>query len=262
MEEAWREACLRKNLFDRKRALRDILGVLEQADVARHPHDQYALALQAIAWRLAGDPRYPALYDYETLVRAWTVEPPQGWSSLPAYLADLAEGLKALHTVKTHPIGQSLRHGSQTSQDLFQVDHPAIRALPEALNGAIRAHLAALGQGRDVVRSRNTGGYAYRGLWSVRLRPDGFHADHVHPEGWLSSAFYVELPDAVHGEGREGWIKFGEPGLPTRPPLAAEHFVKPEPGRLVLFPSYIWHGTVPFGGTATRLPCAFDLAPG
>jgi hypothetical protein len=35
--------------------------------------------------------------------------------------------------------------------------------------------------------------------------------------------------------------------------------VKPEPGLLVLFPSYIWHGTVPFTSEEKRLSCAFDI---
>src|SRR5439155_13673383 len=102
---------------------------------------------------------------------------------------------------------------------------------------------------------------AFNGIWSVRLRPGGFHADHVHTMGWLSSACYIALPQAVE-RGREGWLKFGEPGVPTSPALAAEHYVKPEPGLLALFPSYMWHGTVPFSGDEPRLSIAFDLVPG
>ncbi len=96
----------------------------------------------------------------------------------------------------------------------------------------------------------------------MRLRPGGFHANHVHPRGWISSAFYVALPAAVEdAESRAGWLKFGEPGPPTSPTLGPEHFVKPEPGLLALFPSHMWHGAVPFGGDEPRLTIAFDVAP-
>ena len=48
-----------------------------------------------------------------------------------------------------------------------------------------------------------------------RLRPGGGrHVNHTHPQGWLSSAFYVDLPEAVNGGGEAGWILFGEPGCP------------------------------------------------
>ncbi|MGH8121811.1 MAG: putative 2OG-Fe(II) oxygenase, partial [Rudaea sp.] len=66
---------------------------------------------------------------------------------------------------------------------------------------------------------------------------------------------------AVADERHAGWLKFGEPGIATTPPLAAEHFIRPEPGLLALFPSYFWHGTVPFDGNDTRLTIAFDLVP-
>ena len=43
--------------------------------------------------------------------------------------------------------------------------------------------------------------------------------------------------------------------------MEAEYFVEPAPGKLVLFPSYMWHGTIPFTDPSTRLSVAFDLAP-
>jgi len=130
-----------------------------------------------------------------------------------------------------------------------------IRAFFEAIRAPIARYIAELGEA----------GAAFRiaGAWSVRLRPHGFHANHVHPRGWISSAFYVALPAAVADDAsRAGWLKFGEPGPPTRPALGPEHFVKPEPGLLALFPSSLWHGTVPFGGDEPRLSIAFDVVRG
>ncbi|HLI65431.1 MAG TPA: putative 2OG-Fe(II) oxygenase [Caulobacteraceae bacterium] len=215
----------------------------------RSPDDQRAVALQATAWRLMGDPRYRALFDYERLVRAWTIDTPPGWRTLDAYLADLTESLHALHRLRAHPIGQSLRGGVQTTQNLDRVDDPAVKALFQALAGPIRRHIEAIGE---------RGEPRFNGVWSVRLQPGGFHINHLHPMGWISSACYVSVPKQVE-RGHEGWLQFGEPGTATSPPLSAEHFVKPEPGRLVLFPSYMWHGTVPFAGDEPRLSVAFDL---
>src|SRR5690606_37643835 len=86
------------------------------------------------------------------------------------------------------------------------------------------------------------------------------------PRGSRSPGRLAELcllyRNGAPGAGHEGWIRFGQPGLPTRPPLEAEHFIEPKPGMLVLFPSYMWHGTVPFGGDKRRLTFAFDLLPG
>lgn len=229
--------------------------------LTRSPFEQHLLAVQATAWRLLGDPRYRERCDYARMVRSWTLDTPPGWPDLPRYLADLAAGLHRLHGLHTHPVGQSLRHGTQTTQNLLLSEDAAVRAFFQAIDGPIRRHLAALGTGEDPLRCRNTGRYALRGAWSVRLRAHGHHVDHVHPQGWLSSACYIDLPPAMRDGDRAGWLRFGQPGLRTRPPLEAEHYVRPEPGMLVLFPSYMWHGTLPFTGEGTRLVVAFDVIP-
>ncbi|MEO8302020.1 MAG: putative 2OG-Fe(II) oxygenase, partial [Rhizomicrobium sp.] len=219
---------------------------------ASRPRDQHATALLATAWRLAGDPRYRALYDYDRLVGTYRIHPPEGWGSLEDYLRDLGQALDKIHGPLTHPVGQSLRHGSQTMRSLAEYPEGAIRALFGSLDSPIRQHLVAIG-----APDQN---YAVASAWSVRLNSGGFHINHVHPEGWISSAFYVRTPSNL--QSPEGFLKFGEPGPPTAPHLPHEHLVRPEPGLLVLFPSYMWHGTVPFASNEKRLSCAFDIVRG
>jgi hypothetical protein len=209
---------------------------------------------------MLGDPRYRELYDYERLVRVQTIETPKGWASLDAYLADLAERLTALQRLRGHPIGQSLRGGAQTEQSLAVLDDRVVTPFFTAVDAAIGAYIEALRGHDDELGRRAAGGYRFAGAWSALLRPGGYHTDHLHPLGWISSACHIALPDAVE-RGHEGWLKFGQPGIPTRPALPPEHFVKPRAGDLVLFPSYMWHGTVPFTGKQPRLAVAFDVLP-
>lgn len=228
---------------------------------ALRPDNQLAIALQATAWRLLDDPRFGELYDYGALVRTYMLAVPPGWTSLDHYVADLAAELKQVHPFRSHPFGQSVRHGSQRS-DVLSTQTPAIQAFPAALDEPLRLHIDHLGTGPDPVRSRNTGRWKIRGAWSVWLRPGGFHADHVHSQGWLSSACYIELPERISADKNEGWLKFGEPGIPTRPALSWQHSVQPIPGMIALFPSFMWHGTIPFGGDEPRLTIAMDVLPG
>ncbi len=243
-------------------AAREALRIAEGLHRA-DPADGRAMAMQADALRMAGDDRYRGLLDYRHFVRADYIDVPSGWASLDAYLADLRPAMERAHTLSAHPIGNSLRQGSQVELAPEQSTDPAIRAFPQAIDGPIRRYMRALGMGTDPMRRRNTGQYQVSGMWSVRLRPHGFHVSHYHPEGWISSACYLDLPPAVARGRGEGWLKFGEPAFPTTPALEPEYFIKPEPGLLALFPSYMWHGTVPFSGAATdsRLTIAFDLVP-
>jgi hypothetical protein len=100
----------------------------------------------------------------------------------------------------------------------------------------------------------------FAGSWSVRLTGGGLHSNHIHPEGWFSSAFYVSLPpEEERGAAPAGWLKLGEPQEQLGLDLAPFRKIEPKPGRLVLFPSTMWHGTYPFGG-GERLTVAFDVA--
>ena len=227
------------------------------------PDDQYLLALQTTAWRMLGDARYAQLCDYPDLVVAYRLEPPPPWTNLADFLDELQRALGRLHDAFKYPLlFQSLRHGTETTNDLTHSDDPAIRALFSAFDAPIRDYIARMGEGTDPLRRRNRGTYRFNGSWSVRLRNDGFHHNHVHPRGWISSACYVALPETMKDAARrEGVLTFGEPGILTTPALAAQHEVRPEAGMLVLFPSYFWHGTVPISGTQTRLTVAFDAVP-
>jgi Putative 2OG-Fe(II) oxygenase len=95
------------------------------------------------------------------------------------------------------------------------------------------------------------------GSWSVRLTDKGFHASHSHVNGWISSAFYVALPDQP-GTPPSGHFALGTPPPELGLELSAYQTVEPRPGRLVLFPSTMWHSTIPFA-EGERLTVAFDI---
>lgn len=233
-----------------------------RAGLAVDPASQPLLNALATAARLAGDPLYGDLCDHDAMVGVFEIERPAAWRTLGGYLADLALALdRSIRTIR-HPSDQSLQGGGQTSFRLSGSPEPAIQAFFHAADAPIRTHMAALGAGSDPLRRRNADDYRLSGAWSVRLARGDYHRDHIHSEGWLSSAFYVETPDAaLAGPRREGWLRFGQPAFQTDPELKADHHVRPQPGRLVLFPSYMWHGTEPFHTDERRLTIAFDLVP-
>ncbi|HET7931077.1 MAG TPA: tetratricopeptide repeat protein [Rhodanobacteraceae bacterium] len=235
-----------------------------EALLADEPDEQYLIALQTTAWRMLGDERYARCCDYKELAVPYRLEAPRGWRDLDGFLADLKQSLGKMHDALRHPLlFQSLRHGTETTENLARSVDPVVQALFTAFDAPIRDYMARMGHGDDPLRRRNHGSYRFNGSWSVRLRSSGFHHNHVHPRGWISSACYVELPAAMEDpSSREGALAFGEPGILTSPPLAAEHALHPAVGMLVLFPSYCWHGTVPFSGSDTRLTVAFDAIPG
>jgi tetratricopeptide (TPR) repeat protein len=227
------------------------------------PDDQYLIAMQSTALRLLNDPRYETLCDYDKMVLSQRLETPPGWSDLGSFLTDATSRLNALHNPHGHRLlYQSLRQGTETTQDLSRSQDPVIQALFHAFEAPIARYRDQMGKGTDPLRCRNRGASRFNGSWSVRLHSAGYHTSHVHPRGWISSACYIQLPDSMKaGHTAEGILSFGAPGMITTPSLDAELSVRPELGQLVLFPSYFWHGTLPFHSEQPRLTVAFDVVP-
>jgi hypothetical protein len=228
----------------------------------QQPLAQQWLAYEATAARMLGLATYHELYDYERLVRSYQLEPPRGWSSMEQFHGELLDALSIRHPFATHPLDQSLRHGTQTARNLLQDSSPHIQAILAAFAPSITDYLDHLGgDQRHPLSARNTGHAALFSAWSIRLHRDGFHVNHIHPQGWLSSAYYVSVPDETEDEiTRAGWLKLGETRWPI-PEILPERFVRPRPGLLVLFPSYMWHGTIPIVGSQSRTTIAFDAIP-
>lgn len=224
----------------------------------REPFNQLALAQLGIAWRLTGDAREHWLCDYEHFVHDSSLEVDS------SFLEQLQATLTALHTAQREPVDQSLRGGTQTAGVLFGRREPVIRTLRDACANAIARYVAALPDDEQHPFLRRKSPRArFAGSWSVRLRSSGRHANHFHQEGWISSAFYVQLPPTMLDEsGRtDGWIQFGAPPEELGLNLPPRRMVQPRVGQLVLFPSYFWHGTVPFEDTRPRMTVAFDAVP-
>jgi tetratricopeptide (TPR) repeat protein len=241
---------------------------VQRAEQALHiePDNQEALAYLSTAWRLLGDPREFWLCDYERLIALVPVDVPAGYPDLASYLGALARSLNGLHQAAREPVRQSLRHGSQTPGRLFGRADPVIAAARDVLVRAVERWIAALPTDashpflRRAQRSVNP-----TGSWSVKLHRSGSHVNHYHSEGWMSSAYYVALPSSVRAASdagsTAGHIQFGQPPVELDLGLAPRRTIRPLEGHLALFPSYLWHGTVPFDDPEPRITIAFDMLP-
>ena len=214
----------------------------------------------SLAWRMTGDPRAQWLEGDPRLVGVYDI------GLAPEELAALAAHLRGLHQAKAAPLDQSVRGGTQTDGNLLLRIEPPIRDLKARLLAIVARHIAQLPppEAGHPTLPANRVPVRIAGSWSVRLENAGFHTDHVHPQGWFSSALYLALPETL-GAGKSGgtddhagWLSLGE-ARDLVPGLAPLQLIEPKPGRLVLFPSTMWHGTRPFP-QGERLTVAFDIA--
>jgi hypothetical protein len=216
------------------------------------PWDIGAWAMTSLAWRLAGDPRASWLNDQPGFVSILELE------LEPDAIAGIAERLRTLHRTQTHPLHQSLRGGTQTRGRLFERSEPEIVLLASKVRDAVGRYwneLPPADASHPLLRHRG-GQPLIEGSWSVRLTGGGFHVAHCHPLGIVSSAAYLVVPDAK--SEMEGWLEIGCAPAELSLPIDPLRRIEPSPGRLALFPSYLFHGTRAFA-EGERMTAAFDV---
>ncbi len=230
--------------------------IAEAARVAalsvHQPGGARAWSYLSTAWRLLGDERWRWL-DSPSVVAAVEVD---------VDIAPLAAVLRRLHTWRCAPLGQSVRGGTQTGGQLFNRPEPEIVKLRVTLEQCIRRFVEQLpphDAGHPFLGAPR-GELGFTGSWSVRLTQAGYHINHTHPQGWLSCVFYVAVPESIGATEADpaGWLTLGQPPPELGLNLEPAQMIKPKPGLMALFPSTMWHGTVPFEA-GERLTVAFDV---
>lgn len=241
------------------------IGMLQQAESVAIARVSKSSALAfipylSLIWRLQGSQYYQWLEGNSSYVEEFKVD----------YTLNEIEELKhyliELHSTKAPFIDQSIRGGTQTNHNLLLRHSPVIEKFKQKITPSIQRYVhllpsgdvthPLLGKPRSAVAQGNI---KYSGSWSVRLKPQGYNVPHTHPKGWISAVFYVDLPDFSKDEAQgSGTLEFGTPPQELNLPLEKTHCITPTAGNLVLFPSTVWHSTVPFS-TGERLVLAFDI---
>lgn len=233
----------------------------------RMPTDQLLWALQGTCWKMLGDERYFWLSANANYIHEYVIPTPNGFSSLDEFLMQLKAELLEMHKLKERPLFQSVRSGIQTPGRLLHKNHHIILSLKESLREVISDYISiAPDDTSHPFLARKSTNFKFSGSWSVILKGGGHHVSHVHPQGWISSAFYVETPPS----GKEclpsnaGDIYFGKSPYQLGDMDYIEKQITPSKGSLVLFPSHTWHGTIPLPKQSKhlRMTTPFDVIPG
>ncbi len=200
-----------------------------------------------------------ALLDYDRFVQSRKLAPPPGYADLAAFNAALADALQAHPSLSEETPKLATRGGRQT-REIFDGSEP-VESLRRMITAALDDYIAGLppDPGHPFTAMPRQA-YETTG-WGVILNSLGYQEPHIHAGSWISGVYYVALPPGTGESADEtsGWLEFGRcNGIfeLQRPPRI--HAVRPEVGLLVLFPSFFWHGTVPFESSAPRISIAFD----
>ncbi|QOJ32316.1 MAG: tetratricopeptide repeat protein [Gammaproteobacteria bacterium] len=252
------------NLLAASAAMDEALA-LAAAFLEAHPGERQVLAAQGLALRDAGQAaQADALLDFGRMLRVVELAPPAGYADLDTFNTALCAAIEADPSLLASPASKATRGGSQTGELRFDAGGVLAGwrdAVDEAVRGVVADCLAS-GYADHPLMAPAAPDWTLR-AWGTVLEEGGHQASHIHPLGWLSGVYYARLPAGMSaGAAGAGWIEFGRP--PPRMRVATEpvtRLIEPRPGRLLLFPSWAWHRTLPFAAPGRRISLAFDVMP-
>jgi tetratricopeptide (TPR) repeat protein len=146
--------------------------------------------------------------------------------------------------------------------DLEEVGGPVSRELFTRLHRSIESYAAVRqGGGDDALMAHQPTDALLTG-WAILTETAQHHGWHLHQAGWISGVYYIRVPETERdGDTLAGGIEFGPyPFEADEDKLRPYRWrVRPEPGLLIMFPSYFAHRTWPTGVSDPRLCVAFDV---
>jgi len=247
--------CLALGKFNEARALYHQL-------VTQDGRNQGYWCLYTTALRETDKEAYLHLTNYNKFVFVLDIDVPDGYSSIEAFNQCLMTVLEKYHVTKQHPLAQSLNGGTQTLGRIFNHPESELKLLEKTITTALKKAVKTISYNKDHPTQQYTKhDFDYTGAWSVWLKSAGFHHNHYHSLGWYSGVYYISVPQESELTAGAGYLKLGQPDLSLPVVHDADYFVKPTAGQLVLFPSFLWHGTQPFQSAEPRVTIAFDVAP-
>jgi len=192
-----------------------------------------------------------ALFDFDRVGRVRTIETPEGFASLSGFNAQLVAELESpLHSRLSDRPRLRLVGGAQI-EDLAASEGPALRALFAAVRAAVDRYFD---DGRSAPKR------ASLVPWALVLGPDDFQARHYHVEAALAGVYYVAAPAEILVEGCvRGALVIPDSPADLEGGDSPVRHIQPQPGRLVLFPGYLPHRTLPTGKPGQRISIAFNV---
>ena len=103
-------------------------------------------------------------------------------------------------------------------------------------------------------------------MWANINPPGGYNRPHIHPNSHFSGVYYIKAPqnsgDIVFNDPRSGaHMIMPERIKDSKPPshLWREVRINPLEGRLIMFPSWLWHCVDPNESNDIRISVSFNF---
>lgn len=207
--------------------------------------------------------RYRAYADFDQFIHCSVPPIPSNEWGREEFLTKLAHEIRHFPSLRPAPQHRSTVAGSSTDAMAGPLGS-AIEILRSMFISEAQTYAAKLSCANDHPLGGLSNNAFTTSMWGNVLGPGGHQSSHNHPEALLSGIYYAKIPDEVGApeSGQKGWVEFGRPREEYNGADQLDlRLIKPSAGMMILFPSYIWHRTLPLVGDAPRISVAIDFIP-
>lgn len=240
----------------------------------RSPGNIEALAMKTVAAIAAENKELCSeLLDFDRFVKCYKVAAPENYDDIDQFNAALEKHILKNPTLQTpdedHPTWHHLK--LKISDELLRGNKGPVGDLEKIMHDKVQTYLNDMNQGDAHPFLEHMPSSFNIASWAALLDGEGNQQPHIHIDGYLSGCYYVRIPDEIQNQDMsseaapaapQGGFEIGRPPpeLGCDKPVASKA-IKPEEGLMVLFPAYMYHGTIPFHSDTQRICIAFDVLP-
>jgi len=154
-----------------------------------------------------------------------------------------------------------LYYGMQSAGNLLLRSEPSFQKLAALIRQKIAEYRQHFAGSREEIIKAFPHRVEFTSSWYLRMKQGGYLTSHIHEEGWISGCVYLKLPERI--AGHEGSFAYSTDGddYPRLHDNFPSQIVDQQVGDLVLFPSSLFHRTIPFHSDQERVCVAFDVKP-
>jgi uncharacterized protein (TIGR02466 family) len=154
-----------------------------------------------------------------------------------------------------------LYYGMQSAGNLLQRSESSYRKLAALIRKKVKDYQQRFAGSPYELISGFPREIEFTSSWYLRMKQGGYLTSHLHEEGWISGCIYLQLPEK--NNAHEGSFEYSTDGddYPRLHDDFPSQIVDQKVGDLVLFPSSLFHRTIPFHSDQERVCVAFDIKP-
>ena len=153
-----------------------------------------------------------------------------------------------------------LINGIQTAGNLFSQKNDPIEKIKNIIHSEIEKYKVQFKNSKEgLIKSWPTN-YNIKG-WLVSMKNDGKIKPHIHDYGWLSGSIYINVPPKLKTDSGNLVVCIDDEEHETGKNTYRKKIIDVVTGNLCLFPSSLYHYTIPFESEEERIVLAFDVTP-